>query len=332
METIKISHGSGGRESQKLIKEVILKYFSNPVLKDLEDAARLKNTPPDIAFTTDSFIVDPIFFPGGNIGDLAVCGTVNDLSVRGALPKYISVSFIIEEGFLVSDFKKILSSIKTRAAEAGVIIASGDTKVTPKGKADKIFINTSGVGHMIKGADISAKNIKPGDVVIVSGILGEHSITIMNARHKLGIKSGLKTDSAPLNKMTYSLIKTLGKDIKVMRDITRGGLSGVLNELCSPKTGFDIEEEKLPVSRPVKAACNLLGLDVLDMANEGKLVCVASAKSAQKALGIIKKSPYGKNAAIIGAAQKYAGVNLVTPLGSKRVIRAPLGEVLPRIC
>lgn len=332
METIKIAHGSGGRQSNELIKNTILKYFGNPVLNNLEDAALLKNIPQKITFTTDSFVVDPIFFPGGNIGDLAVCGTINDLAVKGSVPKYITVSFIIEEGFAFNDFKKILASVKSRAKEAGVIIAAGDTKVTPKGKCDKIFINTAGIGFALDKADISAKNIRPKDVVIVSGNLGDHSVTVMNARHRLGIKSTIKTDSAPLNIMTQKLVKALGKDIKAMRDITRGGLSTVLNELASPKIGFDIEETKIPISPAVKAASALLGLDVLDMANEGKLICIVSPQKAEAALDIIKKSPYGKNAKIIGIAGATGKVNLITALGVKRVLHAPLGEILPRIC
>jgi hydrogenase expression/formation protein HypE len=332
METIKISQGSGGQETNAFIKNIVLKYFGNPILNELADSALLKNIPSNIAFTSDSFVVEPIFFPGGNIGDLAVCGTVNDLSVRGGVPKYISVSFIIEEGLALNDFKKILFSIKKRAREAGVIIATGDTKVAPRGKCDKIFINTSGIGFMVKGADISAANIRAGDIAIVSGTLGEHSIAVMNARHKLGIKSNIKTDSAPLNKMTEILIKTLGRNIKAMRDITRGGLSTVLNELASKNTGFDIEEKKIPVLKSVRAAAALLGLDILDMANEGKLICIVSPRAAQKALKIMRKSPYGTNAQIIGRATGFGKVNLITAFGSKRILRPPFGEVLPRIC
>ena len=329
MDTIKLAHGSGGQQSAALIKNLILKYLGNPVLNALDDSALLKNTPPQIAFTTDSFVVDPIFFPGGNIGDLAICGTVNDLAVRGAIPKYISVSFIIEEGFQIVDFKKILAAIKARAKEAGVIVACGDTKVTPRGKCDKIFINTSGIGHMINNADISQKNIRAGDIVIASGPLGAHSITIMNARHKLGIKANFNTDSAPLGKMTAALINTLGRDIKCMRDITRGGLSTVLNELGF---GFEIEETKIPVDKAVKAASALLGLDILDMANEGRLVCIVSPQKAQKALQIMRQNKYGKGAQIIGRAAPGKQVQMITALGAKRIIRPPLGEVLPRIC
>jgi len=332
MDTIKISHGSGGQQSAGLIKNIILKYFGNPLLGRLEDAAMLENIPPKIAFTADSFVVEPIFFPGGNIGDLAVCGTVNDLAVRGAAPKYISVSFIIEEGFLLTDFKKILAAMKARAKEAGVIIAAGDTKVVPRGKCDKIFINTSGVGFMLKNASISAANIRAGDAVIVSGALGEHSVAVMNARHKLGIKANLKTDSAPLNKITTALIKTLGADIKMMRDITRGGLSSVLNEIAGKHIGFELSEQKIPVSKAARAAGALLGLDALDMANEGKFVAVVKASSADKALQIIRANKYGKDAQIIGRCVRGGKVSLITPLGVKRVLRAPLGEVLPRIC
>jgi len=328
METIKISHGSGGQQSAELIKNLILKYFGNPLLSRLEDAALLKAA-PQIAFTTDSFVVDPISFPGGNIGDLAVCGTVNDLAVRGAQPKYLSVSFILEEGLSIADFKKILAAMKARAKEAGVIIVAGDTKVTPRGKCDKIFINTSGIGFMLGNANIGAANIRAGDAVIVSGELGEHSAAVMNTRHKLGIKANLKTDSAPLNKITTALIKTLGSDVKMMRDITRGGLSSVLNELA---VGFEIFENQIPLSQSVRAACELLGLDALDMANEGKFIAVVKPRSAKRALKIIRANKYGKDARIIGRAIKGGKVFLVTPLGVKRVLRAPLGEVLPRIC
>lgn len=332
MDTIKIAHGSGGRQSRELVKNIILKYFNNPLLAQLEDAAVLENTPAKIAFTTDSYVVDPIFFPGGNIGDVAICGTVNDLSVKGAKPKYISVSFIIEEGFPVADFKKILVAMQKRAKEADILIATGDTKVTPKGKTDKIFINTSGIGFMLKNADIAATNIRPGDILIVSGALGPHSVAVMNARHNLGIKSNIKSDSAPLNIMTENLITKLGHCVKAMRDITRGGLSTVLNELALPKLGFDVNEADIPVSKTVKAAADLLGIDVLSLANEGKLICVVSSEKAKEALEIMQKSPYGSDAKIIGSAQNTGKVNLVTNLGVKRVLRAPLGEILPRIC
>ncbi|MDR0953445.1 MAG: hydrogenase expression/formation protein HypE [Elusimicrobiota bacterium] len=333
MKEISVAHGAGGEQSRHLINNLILKYFGNPILNELEDAAVL-NTLGKIAFTTDSFVVDPIFFPGGNIGDLAICGTVNDLAVKGAEPKYISVSFIIEEGFAIKDFKAILSSMRQRASEAGVIIATGDTKVTPRGKTDKIFINTAGIGFLPKNANVAAKNIKNGDVLIVSGNLGDHSIAIMNARHNLGIKSNIKTDSAPLNKITQELIKTLGKDIKAMRDITRGGLASVLNEMTSPQIGFVVEEAKIPSSKSAAAAARLLGLDLLEMANEGKFLCVVSAAKAKQALQIIKKNKYGKNAEIIGLASKEVRgkVRLKTRLGPLRSLNAPLGELLPRIC
>lgn len=333
METITLAHGAGGQQSADFIKRIILKYFGNPLLNGLEDAALLKNTPPEIAFTTDSFVVDPAFFPGGNIGDLAVCGAVNDLAVRGARPKYMSVSFILEDGFEISEFKKILSAMRGRAKEAGVIIACGDTKVVPRGKCDKIFINTAGIGHMLKNADISPANIRAGDIVLVSGALGEHSLAVMNARHNLGIKANLKTDSAPLNKITAALINALGRDIKCMRDITRGGLSSVLNELAGKRAGFEIEEQKIPALPAARAAAALLGLDILDMANEGKLVCIASPEAAEKALRIIRADKYGKNARIIGRASAAGGkVFLKTVLGARRLLRPPLGDVLPRIC
>jgi hydrogenase expression/formation protein HypE len=332
METIKLAHGAGGQQSADFIERIILKYFGNPLLNRLEDAVLLKNIPSKIAFTTDSFVVDPAFFPGGNIGDLAVCGAVNDLAVRGALPKYISVSFILEDGFKISKFKKILSAMRVRAKEAGVIVACGDTKVVPRGKCDKIFINTAGIGYMFPNANISPANIRAGDVVIVSGALGEHSLAVMNARHNLGIKANLKTDSAPLNKITAALINALGRDIKCMRDITRGGLSTVLNELAGKYTGFEIDEQKIPAFPAARAAAALLGLDILDMANEGKLVCIASPTAAAEALQIMRANKYGKNAQIIGRSTAGGKVLLATVLGAQRLLRPPLGDVLPRIC
>ncbi|MDR1123139.1 MAG: hydrogenase expression/formation protein HypE [Elusimicrobiota bacterium] len=332
MEKIMLSHGAGGQQSAAFIKRIILKYFGNPVLNSLEDAALLKNTPPDIAFTTDSFVVDPVFFPGGNIGDLAVCGTVNDLAVRGARPKYISLSLILEEGLAFADLKKILAAAAARAKEAGVTVACGDTKVVPRGKCDKIFINTAGIGHMLKNAAISPANIRVGDIVIASGALGGHSLAVMNARHKLGIKADLKTDSAPLNKMTAALIEALGPRVKAMRDITRGGLSTVLNELAGKRAGFEIEEQKIPVLPAARATAALLGLDILDMANEGSIVCVLSPDAAERALRIMRADKYGKNAQIIGRAVEGGKVLLATALGVHRLLRPPLGDVLPRIC
>jgi hydrogenase expression/formation protein HypE len=332
METIKISHGSGGQETNAFIRNIIIKYFGNTILNELADGALLKNTPANIAFTSDSFIVDPIFFPGGNIGDLAVCGTVNDLSVMGSAPKYISLSLILEEGFPINDLKKILTSIRKRADEAGVLIATGDTKVAPRGKCDKIFINTAGIGYMLPNSNISPANICGGDIVIVSGTLGEHSLSVMNARHKLGIKTNLKTDSAPLSKMTAALIEALGPRVKAMRDITRGGLSTVLNELAGKRAGFEIEEQKIPALRAARAAAALLGLDILDMANEGKLVCIVSPDAAEIALRIMRADKYGKNAQIIGRIAAGGKVLLITTLGARRFLRPPLGDILPRIC
>ncbi len=330
---IKTAHGSGGAQSGELIGKVILKYFGNATLNLLEDAALIKNPQTDIAFTTDSFVVSPLFFSGGCIGDLAVCGTVNDLSARGAIPKYLSVSFIIEEGLPLQDFKKILAAMARRAKEAGVQIITGDTKVVQKGKADGIFINTSGIGFMQKGAKLGAKNIKNGDAVLISGTLGEHSLTIMNARHKLGIKSNIKTDSAPLNKMTQKLIAALGADVKFMRDITRGGLSTILNEVAAQsKKGFEIVQDSLPLNKQTAAAANLLGLDLLNAANEGKMLFIVKEQKAQEALKIIRSLTYGKAAAVIGQVTTKKEVKLITSLKTTRIIRMPQGEILPRIC
>jgi hydrogenase expression/formation protein HypE len=232
----------------------------------------------------------------------------------------------------LADFKRILASIKTRAKEAGVTVACGDTKVVQRGKCDKIFINTAGIGHMLKNSAVNPAHIRPGDAVIISGALGEHSVALMNARHNLGIKADLKTDSAPLNKITAALIAALGPQVRMMRDITRGGLSSVLNELVSRNIGFEISQNLIPAQKAVSAAASLLGLDVLDMANEGKLLCITAREAAQRALKIMRQNKYGKEAAVIGLAVKGGGVNLITPLGVKRALRPPLGEVLPRIC
>lgn len=330
---IKTAHGSGGAQSGELINKVILKYFGNATLNLLQDAALLKNPQANIAFTTDSFVVNPLFFSGGCIGDLAICGTVNDLSARGAIPKYLSVSFIIEEGFKIEDFKKILAAMARRAKEAGIQIVTGDTKVVEKGKADGIFINTAGIGIMQKGANLAAKNIKAGDMVLISGALGGHSVTIMNARHNLGIKSNIKTDSAPLNKITQKLISALGADIKFMRDITRGGLATILNEVATQsKKGFEVLEEALPSDKQTTAAAELLGLDLLCAANEGKMMFIINPKKAQAALKIIRSFNYGKGAAIIGQVTKAKQVKLITKLKTARIIKTPQGEILPRIC
>lgn len=329
-KNITLAMGSGGADGAELLK-LILKYFNSPLLRGLEDAAVLKMNAKNLVFTTDSYVVSPVFFDGGNIGDLAVCGTVNDISVRGGAPKYISVSFILEEGFALKDFERILKSMAARAREAGVQIVTGDTKVVERGKCDKIFINTSGAGELLPKANISVSNAKAGDVIIASGPLGEHGLAVMNARHNLGLK-GFKTDSAPLNQITRALIKKFGRDIKLMRDITRGGLAGVLAEIsAASKCGAEVYEDKVPLSQAVKAGGKLLGVDPLALANEGKFLLIINKTKAVAAVKEMKKFKYSAHACVIGEMKGKDNV-LLRGNGVRTKILPVRGAVLPRIC
>jgi len=336
MKTNKIllDHGSGGRASHKLISELILKYFHNPILADLEDSASIKIGSKTLAFSTDSFTVDPIFFPGGDIGELAINGTVNDLAMRGAKPLYLSVGFIIEEGFPIEDLEKILGSMQKYAAEADVLIVTGDTKVVPKLAADKIFINTSGVGVIPDGIDISGKNALPGDVIIVSGTIADHGITILTQREGLNFDSPLKSDSAPLNHLVKEMME-VSDNIHVLRDPTRGGVGTTLNEIAGQSNvGIKLYEDNLPIRDEVNGACELLGLDPLYLANEGKLLAFVNGEDAAKILETMRKNKYGKDAAIIGeVTDKNPGkVFLKTTIGGMRIVDMLTGEQLPRIC
>jgi len=287
-----------------------------------------------LAFSTDSYVVDPIFFPGGNIGDLAVNGTVNDVSMCGAIPLYISTGLIIEEGFAKKDLEIILKSMADAAKKAGVKIVTGDTKVVPRGKVDKIFINTSGIGLIPKGVNVSGSRAKPGDKIIISGTIADHGITILSTREGLKFDSDIQTDSAPLNKMVQSIVRA-DLDIHVLRDPTRGGLGTTLNEIASQSdVGITIFEQSLPVQGPVQGICELLGFDPLYIANEGKLIAFVSEKNVQKVLEIIQRDEFGKNAVIIGeVTDKNVGkVFLETAIGGSRIIDMLTGEQLPRIC
>lgn len=323
---ITLSHGSGGKATNELIESIFAKHFSNPVLNLMEDSAVVDGS-KKIAITTDSFVVTPLFFKGGDIGRLAVCGTVNDLLMRGAKAKYITSAFIIEEGADTEELEKIVYSMAQTAKEAGVIVVAGDTKVI-EGKGG-IYINTAGVGF-IDNDSVSAYSIKDGDSVIVSGNMGDHHATILSAR--MGIENEIYSDNAPLCEMVYALQKN-GIDIHCMRDITRGGLGTVLNELSS-SSGVHIEifEEKIPVSSEVKAFSKILGLNLLHLGNEGKMVIFVSKEQAEKALEIIKGSKYGENAAEIGFASAGEGVTLITELGGRKKVNILIGEGLPRIC
>ena len=332
MKQILLSHGGGGEETQKLIKELFFKYFSNPILEKMEDAAVL-NINSKLAFTTDSFTVSPIFFKGGNIGKLAIAGTVNDLAMMGAKPKYLSCSFIIEEGLPFEELEEIVRSMAEEMKKTGVQIVTGDTKVVPKGSTDKIFINTTGIGEIVYEG-ISAHNIQEGDVILVSGTVGDHGACIMAQREGIEMEGDISSDCASLWSLVEDLINK-GLTIKAMRDPTRGGLSAVLNEWAEQSDiGIEIDEEKIPIKEEVQGMCELLGLDPLSLANEGKLILAVPEEEGEKALNILKSNPLGKNAQIIGrATSDYKGkVILKSPYGSKRILEPPAGELLPRIC
>ncbi|AST57569.1 hydrogenase expression/formation protein HypE [Thermoanaerobacterium thermosaccharolyticum] len=329
MDKILMTHGGGGSMMQSFIDEIFISKFDNQYIKEMEDAALL---PGKIVFTTDSFVVKPLFFPGGDIGRLSVCGTVNDISMRGAKPLFLSASFIIEEGFPVDDIKRIVNSMEDTANEAGVQIVTGDTKVVEKNSADGIFINTAGIGILPDGANVSIKNGKPGDVVIVSGTIGDHGMAVMGAREGIDFEPPLLSDVSPLNKMVEKLM-TLKDAVKILRDPTRGGVAEVLYEIASmSNVGIKIYEDKLPVKESVKSACSMLGIDYLHLANEGKLVCVVDKDFAYEALEIMKGDKYGKDAAIIGEIDSSGLVTIETVYGTNRIVDRPIGELLPRIC
>jgi hydrogenase expression/formation protein HypE len=331
-DKILLAHGSGGKLMQDLIQS-FLPDLANPILEKMEDSA-VFDVKGRLAFTTDSYTVNPIFFPGGDIGRLAVCGTVNDLAMSGAKPLYLSLAFIIEEGLPLVDLKKILASIKKATEEAGVKIVTGDTKVVDKGGADKLFINTAGVGTVPDGVDISAANAKPGDNIILNGPIGDHGIAVLSKREGLKFETPVPTDCAPLNGLVADMIGVC-KNIHCMRDPTRGGLATTLNDFAEKSgAGIIIEEEKVPVAKAVLAACELLGLDPLYVANEGKLAAVVPAKDADAVLSAMKKNKYGKSATIIGevVAEHPGRVVMKTALGASRIVDVPVGELLPRIC
>ncbi len=333
-DKILLDHGSGGKISNALISDILLPAFDNPILSKLNDGAVFDIKDRRFAFSTDSYVVDPIFFPGGNIGDLAINGTVNDVAMCGAMPLYLSVGLIMEEGFPLSDLKKILSSMGTAAEIAGVMVVTGDTKVVPKGAADKIFINTSGVGLVQEGVHISGENAKPGDKIILSGSIADHGITIMAQREGLEFDAPISSDSAPLNHMVNRIL-SVSSEIHVLRDPTRGGVAAVLNEIAGQSgVGIKIVEETIPIKNEVGAICELLGFDPLYIANEGKLVAFVNPHSAISVLDEIKKNPYGKDACIIGevVADNPGKVFLETCIGGSRIIDMPAGEQLPRIC
>jgi hydrogenase expression/formation protein HypE len=331
---ILLAHGSGGRLSHELIEKVFKSRFSNAMLEQGDDSAefRIQNSEFRIAFTTDTYVVKPLFFPGGDIGRLAVCGTVNDLAMKGAMPLYLSVGFIIEEGLPLDILEKTVDSMALAAREAGVSVVTGDTKVVDKGACDGLFINTAGVGEIPEGVNVSGSLAAPGDVVIISGSIGDHGAAVINARNNFGLSGNLFSDVAPLNGLVSAMLKA--GIIHVLRDPTRGGLATTLNEIAGQsKVTIAIEEEKIPVKPEVKGACEMLGLDPLYVANEGKLIAIVAGGDAEGILQAMRQDPLGKEAAIIGQVETgKPQVLLTTFLGSRRPLMMLEGEALPRIC
>jgi len=334
-DKILLAHGGGGRLTNELIRNVIISTLGNYTLSKLTDSAELKIGQTDICFTTDSFVVKPLFFNGGDIGKLAVCGTINDLAVGGAKPLVLSLSLIIEEGLELEVLRKILHSAAKAAKQENVEIVCGDTKVVEAGAADKIFINTSGIGLKLPKADVGFEKIAAGDKIIITGTIGDHGMTIMSHREGTKFESDLKSDCAPVSEICGKVIEALGDDIKFMRDPTRGGLAATLNEIVNQANlGIEIEESQIPVNPTVRAAAEMLGFDILNIANEGKVVIVVSAQKAQQCLEICQSCEIGKEAAIIGQIIQGTEplVELITMIKGRRIVPMPYGRELPRIC
>ncbi len=333
-DRVMMAHGGGGKLMHSLIENYIFRELQNDILAQGHDGAVFPVSAERMAFTTDSYVINPLFFPGGNIGDLAVNGTVNDLVCCGARPLYLSLAFIIEEGLLLKDLAAIITSLREAAAKAGVKIVTGDTKVVEKGKGDGIFINTAGVGELIPGLEISPRRCRPGDKVIINGKIAEHGIAVLGKREGLKFETEIMSDSASLNLMMEEVYKAC-RNIHVVRDPTRGGLASSLNEIASASgTGISLFEEAIPLSESVKGACELLGFDPLYVANEGKVLVILPEEESARALDIMKKYPEGRDSAVIGeVTEKPSGrVQLRTVIGGRRVVDMISGEQLPRIC
>lgn len=336
MKTVEMAHGSGGQAMQQLINRLFMQSFDNPWLAEQEDQARLPLAEltakgDRIAFSTDSYVIDPLFFPGGDIGKLAICGTANDVAVSGALPRWLSCGFILEEGLEMATLEKVAHSMAATAHAAGIQIVTGDTKVVPRGAADKIFINTAGIGAIPPGLHWGARQLAPGDVLLVSGTLGDHGATILNLRENLGLEGELASDCALLSPLIQALRAVPG--VKALRDATRGGVNAVAHEFAaSAGCGIELQERALPLKPAVRGVCELLGLDALNFANEGKLVIGVARDAAQQALAALRDHPLGREAAIIGEVVAQKGVRLAGLYGVKRTLDLPHSEPLPRIC
>ncbi len=336
-EKILLAHGSGGKLTHRLLSEIVFPAFSNPILKKCEDAAVVPME-GRCAFTTDSFVIQPVFFPGGDIGQLAICGTVNDLAVMGARPRYLTAACIIEEGLEISVLRTVVASMAQAAKKAGVQIVGGDLKVVEKGACDKIFINTTGIGLILKTCRISANNARPGDCVIINGTIGDHGAAVMSARKDYKLRSSIRSDCACLNGLIERVLRA-APGVHVMRDPTRGGVATTLKEIAlQSNVEILVEEDALPVNGPVRGLCEILGIDPLYMANEGKVLVFAAASDAQKIIAAMQKHPLGKRSAVIGrvtsrpARSDTPHVLLHTSIGSTRIIDMLSGGQLPRIC
>jgi hydrogenase expression/formation protein HypE len=333
--TVLLAHGGGGRLTQMLIERMFLPAFHNPALETLHDGAVVEVEGVRLTFTTDSFVVSPIFFPGGDIGKLAVNGTVNDLAMCGARPLYLSLGLILEEGFPMEDLWRVVRSVQEAAREAGVDVVTGDTKVVDRGKGDGVFINTSGVGVIPEGVEIAPRRVRPGDVVLISGAIAVHGIAILSVREGLEFETTLESDTAPLNGLVEALLRAAGPQVHVLRDPTRGGVASALNEIAaSAGVGITLEEAVIPLWDEVKGACEILGLDPLYVANEGKCLAIVAEEAAGAALEAMCSHPLGREAAIIGqVVEEHPGtVILRSRVGGKRMVDMLSGEQLPRIC
>lgn len=333
-DRIQMAHGSGGKLSHDLVNKVMLPAFANEALAELHDGARVNVKGTRLAFTTDSYVVKPLFFAGGDIGKLAVCGTVNDLAMTGAVPLYLSAGFILEEGFALADLSRIVASMKAAAAEAGVLVVTGDTKVVEKGAADGIYINTAGIGAVIEGTDISPARVRPGQDIILSGSVGDHAVAVMAGRYDLVLPHTVTSDCAPLAGLVRQVLAAV-PDVAMLRDPTRGGLATTLNEIAvQAKVGIRVEEGAIPVRPEVAAVCDILGFDPLYLANEGKCLIIVESKHTQQVLAILQAHPYGKEARVIGTttASPAGQVGLRTAVGGVRLLDMLVGDQLPRIC
>jgi hydrogenase expression/formation protein HypE len=333
-ETIQLDHGAGGRASQELVASTFIPALANPILTELNDSALLEFQGVRLAMSTDSYVVDPIFFPGGDIGSLAVHGTVNDLAMRGAQPIYLSAGFILEEGLELLELERLVNSMATAAREAGVQVVAADTKVVERGKADRIFINTAGVGTIAPEVNVAGQNAKPGDAVLINGPMGDHGIAVLSTREGLSFQTEIVSDSAPLNGLVAAMLKASDK-VHVLRDPTRGGVATALNEVAKQSgVGIQLAESSLPVQTEVAAACEMLGLDPLYVANEGKVLVLVAPEDADLVLNTMRQHPLGQGACVIGkvVSAHPARVVLETGIGGRRIVDMLSGEQLPRIC